>query len=319
VSLKAALDLDWDDPTARETALKLVLDALALCERWLCAHPALVEAHPAVLASLATAEAVRDQDVLTTAAGTPTLRDGVAPDRRISSEDGQMRHGRKSRSQLIDGYKRQVLRDLDSGLLAAVGVTPANLPEATVTDSISLDLHVQGLTLRELHIDRADLSSNLVRERDDDLLICCKAWPVHNRPHFAKTAFVLDWEQYEIGCPDGVVLPFSPGANVQFRAERCSSCPLRERCTSSKAGRTVSIQPDERLLEEVRERQLRAQGRARLRERVAVEHSLADSGQWQGDRARYWGERKNQFDVRRTAVVHNLHIIARAPELAHAA
>ena len=55
------------------------------------------------------------------------------------------------------------------------------------------------------------------------------------------------------------------------------------------------------------------------RERVAVEHSLAHIGHWQGDRARYCGERKNLFDVRRAAVVHNLHIIARAPGLAHAA
>ena len=319
LSLKAALDLDWDDPTARETALTLVLDALSACESWLDAHPEVVEAQPSVLTSLATAAQVRDQDVTTTETGTPTLRDGVAADRRISVEDGQMRHGRKSRSQLIDGYKRHVLRDLDSGLIAAVGVTPANVPEARVTDSISLDLHVQHLTLRELHIDRAYLTSNLVRERDEDLLICCKAWPVQNGAQFAKSAFVLDWEQHEIRCPDGVVVPFKPGTTVQFPAERCGSCALRERCTSSKSGRTVSIHPDERLLEELRERQLTAQGRAKLRERVAVEHSLAHIGQWQGDRARYLGERKNLFDLRRTAVVHNLHIIARVPELAQAA
>jgi hypothetical protein len=319
VSLKAALDLDWDDPAACETALWMVLDALRACEDWLGAHPEVIEEQPAVLTTLAIAAQVRDQDVSTSPAGTPTLRDGVAPDRRISVEDAQMRHGRKSRSQLIDGYKRHVLRDLDSGLIAAVGVTPANLPEASVTDSISLDLHVQGLRLRELHIDRAYLSSHLVRERDDDLEISCRAWPVYNGPHFAKTAFVLDWEQHQIRCPAGVVLPFTPGVNVHFGAERCGSCSLRERCTSSKTGRTVSIHPDERLLEELRERQQTAQGRAKLRERVAVEHSLAHIGQWQGDRARYWGERKNLFDLRRTAVVHNLHIIARAPELAYAA
>jgi hypothetical protein len=45
------------------------------------------------------------------------------------------------------------------------------------------------------------------------------------------------------------------------------------------------IRKGERLLEELRERQLTAQGRAKLRERVAVEHSLAHIGQWQGDRA----------------------------------
>ncbi len=52
-----------------------------------------------------------------------------------------------------------------------------------------------------------------------------------------------------------------------------------------------------------------------LRERVAVEHSLAQIGQWQSDRARYIGTRKNLFDLRRMAVVHNLHVIARMPEL----
>lgn len=318
-SLKAALDLDWDDPAAHDQALALVLDALTQFEHWLDTQPEVLAAQPQVLTSLAAAEQIRDQDVVTTERGTPTLRDGVASDRRISLEDSQMRHGRKSRSQLIDGYKRHVLRDLDSGLVVAVGITPANVPEAQVTDSISLDLHVQGLTLRELHIDRAYLSSNLVRERDAALEISCRAWPVRQGDHFAKTAFVLDWERHEIRCPDGVVLPFTPGGNVQFPSDRCGGCALRERCTTSKTGRSVSIHPDERLLQELRERQLTAAGRAKLRERVAVEHSLAHVGQWQGDRARYRGDRKNLFDLRRTAVVHNLHVIARAPAFANAA
>jgi Transposase DDE domain len=247
------------------------------------------------------------------------LRDAVAADRRISVEDSQMRHGRKSRSQLIDGEGRHVLRDLDSGLVAAVGITPANVPEAQVTDSISLDLHVQGLTLRELHIDRAYLSSTLVRERADDLGISCRAWPVRQGPQFAKTAFALDWAAQTIRCPNGVVLPFEPGGTVHFPEATCATCTLRQRCTTSAHGRTVTIHPDERLLVELRERQLTPQGRAKLRERVAVEHSLAHIGYWQGDRARYLGERKNLFDLRRTAVVHNLHIIARAPGLAQAA
>ena len=34
-------------------------------------------------------------------------------------------------------------------------------------------------------------------------------------------------------------------------------------------------------------------------------------GHWQGRRARYRGARKNLLDLRRVAVVHNLHIIAR--------
>jgi len=95
---------------------------------------------------------------------------------------------------------------------------------------------------------------------------------------------------------------------------------LRERCTRSRTGgRSVSVHPDERLLAELRERQSTPEGRKKLRERVGVEHSLAHIGHWQGDRARYKGVRKNLFDLRRSAVVHNLHVIARTmPDEQHA-
>jgi DDE family transposase len=75
----------------------------------------------------------------------------------------------------------------------------------------------------------------------------------------------------------------------------------------------VSIHPDEALLAELRQRQQTPEGRARLRERAAVEYALAHIGHWQSRRARYLGTRKNLFDLRRIAVVHNLHIIVRQP------
>jgi transposase len=107
--------------------------------------------------AVAVAVQVRDQDV-DLSGQAPTMRRGVAKDRRISVEDGQMRHGRKSRSVRFDGYKRHIVRDLDTGLVPAVGSTPANAPEASVTDDIEADLAAAGLDLGELHIDRAYLS-----------------------------------------------------------------------------------------------------------------------------------------------------------------
>jgi transposase len=312
-SLKAALDMDWDEPTARQQALTIVLDALNAVDHWLATQPIPVEVAPEVAASVAVAHQVRAQDVTLTPDGTPTLRQGVAEDRRISVEDGEMRHGRKSRSLLVDGYKRHVLRDLDSGLIVAVGVTPANAPEASVTDAIETDLAAQQSTLKELHIDRAYLASKLVQERGDDLAIFCKAWPVHPGPYFPKSAFHLDWERHTLRCPGGECMPFAPGGVVQFPAATCARCALRERCTTSASGRSVSIHPDEALLQELRERQQTPQGRAQLRERVAVEHALAHVGHWQGRRARYRGVRKNVFDLRRCAVVHNLHVLMRLP------
>lgn len=312
--VKAALDLDWDDPSAQHQALTMVLDALNAMEHWLASQAPQAAEVPGVSASLVAAQQVRDQDCTSTPAGTPCLRQGVAADRRISIEDAEMRHGRKSRSLLVDGYKRHVLRDLDSRLIVAVGVTPANVPEASVTEAIATDLAAQKRTLKELHIDRAYLASTWVQQRTAEVTIFCKAWPVQQGPYFSKSAFRLDWEQHTLHCPGGVCMPFVPGGLVKFPAATCAGCALRSRCTTSASGRSISIHPDEALLQELRERQQTPEGRAKLRERVAVEHALAHIGRWQGPRARYCGVRKNVFDLRRCAVVHNLHVLARLTE-----
>jgi transposase len=308
-SLKAALDADWDDTSARDQALAEVLGLLDRVEAFVAGQAG----QEAAAAAVTTGRQVRDQDV-DLSGPAPALRRGVARDRRISVEDGEMRHGRKSRSVLFDGYKRHVLRDLDTGLVPAVGITAANLPEASVTSGITADLEAAGRHLSELHIDRAYLSSALVRDRGPDLAIFCKAWRVRNTGgRFAKDQFSLDFDTGQLTCPAGVAMPFEPGKIVRFPKDTCAACPLRARCTTSSHGRSVSIHPDEALLAELRERQHTPEGRAELRERVAVEHTLAHVGHWQGRRARYLGTRKNLFDLRRVAVVHNLHVIARQP------
>jgi hypothetical protein len=313
-SLKAALDRDWDQPQEKEEALTLVLNVLRAVETWVQT----LQQEDALLAqpSLLIAQQVEAQDVQVDEKGRASLIKGVAKDRRISVEDAEMRHGRKSRSALIDGYKRHVLHDLDTGLIRAVGITPANMPEASVTRDISADLERQEVCLKELHIDRAYLSSHLVQERSEELEVYCKAWPVHEGKRFHKQMFTLDWDRQTIRCPASQEVPFVPGGMVHFPKETCAQCPLKAQCTTSAKGRSVSIHPDEALLIELRERQQTPQGRAQLRERVAVEHSLAHVGRWQGRRARYRGVRKNLFDLRRCAVVHNLHVLARSQQKA---
>ena len=108
-------------------------------------------------------------------------------------------------------------------------------------------------------------------------------------------------------------MPFEPGKTVRFPKDTCAACPLRAPLHHQQPRAQRAIHPDEALLAELRQRQQTPDGRAKLRERVAVEHALAHVGHWQGRRARYRGTRKNLFDLRRVAVVHNLHVIARQP------
>jgi hypothetical protein len=176
-SLKAALDLNWEDPNQCLSGLQVVLEVLERVTGWVSTQPQKETA----TAALTVAEQVKAQDVTFKDDGTAQLKKGVARNRRISVEDPHMRHGRKSKHQRVDGYKRHILRDLDSGLVPCVGITPANVPEAWVSDAIVVDLNAQKLSLSELHIDRAYLTSKLVRHRSDELAIYCKAWSVRNR------------------------------------------------------------------------------------------------------------------------------------------
>jgi hypothetical protein len=317
-SLKTTLDCDWDQSGQKVQALSQVLSVLQTVEQW---FSSLAEDDQISQAKyyLDTAQQVKKQDIKKEEDGKETIVKGVAKDRRISIEDEQMRHGRKSSSVLINGYKRHVLHDLDTGFVRAVGITAANAPEASVTEAISEDLMLQRICLQELHIDRAYLSSELVRHRREGLEIYCKAWPVRQGKLFSKQEFHLDWDRQIIRCPAEQEMPFTPGGVVHFPQEHCDSCPLRDQCTKSSKGRSVSIHPDEALLAELRERQMTPVGRAKLRERVAVEHTLAHIGYWQGRRARYRGIRKNLFDLRRCAVIHNLHVLARSDTFIQAA
>src|SRR5438552_16466293 len=141
-SLKAALDRDLDQQLQKDEALDLVLQVLQTVQTWV---ETLTDEEEKAAAQLGVqvAQQVKEQDVQVDEQGKASLRKGVAKDRRISVEDGQMRHGRKSRSVRVDGYKRHVLHDLDTGLIRAVGMTPANAPEASVTEGISADLERQ--------------------------------------------------------------------------------------------------------------------------------------------------------------------------------
>ena len=129
----------------------------------------------------------------------------------------------------------------------------------------------------------------------------------------------MDWEQGLLTCPNQVRVPFTSGGTAHFPATLCTACPLQARCTASPHGRSVHIHPDERLMAEFRQRQHTAASRATPRERVAVEHALAHIGHWQGWRARYRGQRKNLFDLRRAAVVHNLFVWRQWDQQARAA
>jgi hypothetical protein len=64
---------------------------------------------------------------------------------------------------------------------------------------------------RARRVDRAYLPSGLVRDRDEDLQVFCKVFPVRGPGgRFAKPAFHLDFDRGLLTCPNSVTMPFAP-------------------------------------------------------------------------------------------------------------
>jgi hypothetical protein len=314
-SIKAGLDMNWSDPAQKMKAIQTVERQVASLVRWVEKH--LDDGIEAPLKQyLEAVTAIRDQNLETTEGGVQ-IRQGVAPDRRISIEDPEMRHGRKSRSKRFDGFKEHIALDLDVGAILACEVTPANRPEEEAAAPLAEDIKRQGLTLDELHIDRAYVNSPVVPSViGAGGTVFAKPWAQRAaKPGlFSKADFRIDLRAKTITCPAGEVEPFEPGETVHFDPEACGACPHRARCTqaASGKGRSVSIAEDEALQQKFRRLQATAPGRAKLRARVAVEHALAHLAARKGSSARYMGTRKNQFDLRRASSIQNLEAMHRA-------
>jgi hypothetical protein len=316
-SIKRALDAEWSDPEEKAQALRDLVEQVDSLEAWILKQlPDQVD-QPPLSEHLATLRQIREQDLEPDPSGGGSrIRRGVAAERRVSVEDGDMRHGRKSKSKRFNGYKRHIAADLDSDLILACAITPANRPEEEAAPVLRDDIaHLPTRNvIAELHVDRGYIGSTLVQDvLEARREVICKPWVARNGKLFAKSDFIIDMRARTIRCPAGEVERFEPGSIVEFDPEVCGRCPLRSACTmaSPAAGRTVTIAHDEPLQHRLRKLVATPKGRERLRERVAVEHRLAHIGRKQGRRARYLGVRKNLFDVRRAACVVNLETIHR--------
>ena len=317
-STKAALDIEWSDPDAKADALRTLIGQIDSLEAWVREQMPEAIGEPPLDTHLQDLAQIRGQDLEPDPnGGGPRVREGVAEDRRVSIEDKDMRHGRKSKSKRFNGYKRHIATDLTTGLVLACAITPANRPEGEALAPLCDDLITRGdrRRLGELHIDRGYIASPMVAELvERGCAVICKPWVARNGDRFTKRDFHIDPRRMTITCPNKQTQAISLGAAAEFDAQTCARCPIRVACTDAEAsrGRTVSIAHDELLQLQLRKEIANPAGRARLRERCDIEHRLAHIVQRTGRRARYMGVRKNVLDLRRAATVQNLETIHRA-------
>lgn len=313
-SIKAGLDLDWHAPDATHTALNILVEHLERMTAWTEKQRDRGIRPLAVEAAQEQVDRILAQDTeLEDLRGHRRIRVGVAPDRQISISDPEMRHGRKSASERVDGYKEYLARDLDHGLTLAACVLPANVPEARGADTLRAQVAVHG-EVTQLAIDRAFLPSEWTTEllAQPNTEVICRSLHPATTGYFVKTDFVIDVAAGTVRCPVGKLAVIQSNL-ARFEITDCGACPSRAQCQPAKAkqGRTIAIHPNEAFHQAQRAAEKTPEGRAQLRKRVAVEHSLAHQRGRYGRFARYRGVAKNDFDAQRIAAVDNLHTIDR--------
>ena len=87
---------------------------------------------------------------------------------------------------------------------------------------------------------------------------CKTQQPVAAGGRFAKDRFVIDLDADTVSCPAGNTAPIvrdRDGAGTAAFGGLCAQCPLREQCTTARAGRTISVGVHEGALTAARERQ----------------------------------------------------------------
>lgn len=249
----------WDDQQSRQALVSaLVTDALALLDAVSVPDADNADADSKAAQAMALLALVAGQDVEPAEGSDGTdgrwrIARRVAPDRVISTVDPDARHVHKTVHHKQDGFKGHVVIEPDTGLFT----------EGRLTQASGIGNHeaVVGLELlagedgpREVLGDTAygtgDTRAALIEAGHTPII---KPAPL-TAPiagGFTLDEFTVDEDAGTATCPNGVTRRITPKRAVTFGVA-CRGCPLRERCTTSKTGRSLSLHPHDALLRQAR-------------------------------------------------------------------
>jgi Transposase DDE domain/Transposase domain (DUF772) len=288
--------IDWDDQAARAA----LVDARARD-----AHAVLGVLQgraltPAVAEAARLLAAVVGQDLEQAGDGSFRIARRVAADRVISTVDPDARHGHKTSARGFDGYKGHASVDPDSELVMATAATAGNVGDAAAAPELLAELidQVQGDPPAASDPDAGPPAPTPTAYGDSaygtgpllerlhtasiDPRVKVQA-PVAPKGHFTKDQFQIDLAAGTITCPAQHTVPivYHPDPRHRHHGQAsfgpaCATCPLRGRCTSAAAGRTITITAYEQQLAAARARQADPARAADYRStRPKVERKLA--------------------------------------------
>jgi hypothetical protein len=304
----------WNDKAAREVLIDaLVRDALAVLQALPEPEPEPGPGADAVgLLALVAGQDVEllDPDDPDDRQGGPRWRIArrVAPDRVISVVDPEARHAHKTVHRRQDGFKAHVAVEPNTGLVTACQLTAA-------AGARSHDA-VVGIELLSAETGPVEVLADSAYGTGEALAAfghsghrpLVKPWPV--KPvvpgGFTIDEFTVDEAAGTATCPAGVTRPISRTRVVTFGAA-CRGCPLRQRCTTAKDGRSLKIHQHDALQRAHRRRAEDPQWQADYRQhRPMAERAIAWLVARGNRRLRYRGVAKNNAWLHQRTAALNL-------------
>ena len=308
-SVKGEADINWDDKKSRRSFLQVIVtDAQQVLELARQAQGQYCEDENKRKEIVEAAHLLGQlllQDVEHREDGV-ALKEGVSRNRIISVHDPEMRHGHKSSTTRFDGHKAAVAVDTDSQLITAVDVLPGNAPDNTrVLELVKQSEKNTGMKVTET-IGDAAYGDGATRQAfaDAERTLIAKVPGRPDKAYFPKEDFKIDLEAGTCTCPAGQMTgnlsmvttrTNSSGQKhraqgFQFHGATCGKCQLRSQCVAAGKGkgRTITLHPQEALLQRARALQHSAAFTEYKRRRQVSEHRLSRLVQLGIRQARYF-------------------------------
>jgi hypothetical protein len=343
-SKKGKADIDWQNDKAKDALLKDYYEdakhLLTQIDAYVGQVPESVTACATLLASIIAQNIEIDNN------DKPFIPQKVAPNRILSTNDTESRHGRKTSAKKIDGYKSHIVTDGE--VVLEVTVTPANVPDGDVilalTDAVISHNDSVNMILGDGAYGQTEIINELEAKGITPILKVME--PIGKEGFFNKDQFDIDITDKTCTCPAGVttnklytskVTKSSDVDNIEpfveahlpesffvqetdyktiqffkFSGKVCSQCSMQAQCTTAKTGRTISLHKDEEKLQECRALQNTEEFKELYRLRSRVERVNSEMTRHGGRMGRYVGMVKNLFQQQLVATAHNLACLARS-------
>jgi IS5 family transposase len=242
----------WDDESARAALVDaLVRDALAV----LAALESSDDPKAADALGLLALIAGQDVELVDDGDGSSQWRivRRVAEDRIISVVDPEARHAHKTVHRRQDGFKAHVAVEPDTGLVTDCQLTKAagaGNSDAAVGPTLLAGEPDPVEALADSAYGSGDARATLAEGGHRTVIK-----PIPLRPAvadgFTLDDFDIDTDARLVTCPAGQQRPIRASGTATFGA-LCRDCPLRPRCTTSRDGRSIVVNPHHRLLADAR-------------------------------------------------------------------